>query len=71
MATSTWGTSWGTSWGSAWGAIGEAPKAGLTINRPSYRSIDAKTLADSFNRGVAEIPDYEYPSGRRFYQDEE
>lgn len=40
----------------------------LPVNRPNSRSIDARTLADSFNRGQPIEPDYTWPGGRKFYQ---
>lgn len=40
----------------------------LPILRPTFRTIDGKTMADSYNRGQATQPDYEWPGRRRFYQ---
>lgn len=39
----------------------------LPIRRPRERSIDAKTLADRFNRGMPVQPSYTWPGGRKFY----
>ena len=36
--------------------------------RPNTRSIDARTIADAYNRGAPEQPDYEF-SSRKFYQE--
>jgi hypothetical protein len=41
---------------------------GLPIFIPSTRSIDAKTVAESFNRGQPREPDYTWPNRRKFYQ---
>ena len=71
---SAWGTSWLASWGNSWGVIGAGapdPIKVLPIGKPSYRTIDAKTLADAFNRGQPVMADYEWPNGRKFYQNED
>jgi len=46
------------------------PTPTLPILVPHMRSIDAKTLADHFNRGQIRKPDYEWPNARKFYQDD-
>ncbi len=46
----------------------ETSPIGLPIFRPQIRSIDAKTLADRFNQGTPDIPDYTFPGGRKFFQ---
>lgn len=46
------------------------PQPVLPIIPPHIRAIDAKSLADHFNRGQPELPDYEWPSSRKFYQDD-
>jgi hypothetical protein len=40
----------------------------LPIVKPSYRSIDAKSISDVYNQGQPLEADYEYSNGRRFYQ---
>lgn len=40
----------------------------LPISKPQFRSIDAKSIADVYNRGTPDIADYKFPNGRRFYQ---
>jgi len=40
----------------------------LPITRPSFRSIDAKSIADVYNRGQPDTPDYEFANRRKFYQ---
>ncbi len=40
----------------------------LPITAPGFRSIDAKSIADVYNRGTADIADYEFSNRRRFYQ---
>lgn len=40
----------------------------LPIAKPGFRSIDAKSISDVYNRGTADIPDYEWPNRRKFYQ---
>jgi hypothetical protein len=45
------------------------PQPILPIPIPHVRTIDAKTLADHFNRGEIVTPDYEWPNTRKFYQD--
>jgi hypothetical protein len=45
------------------------PQPVLPIPIPHIRTIDAKTLADHFNRGEIVTPDYEWPNTRKFYQD--
>jgi hypothetical protein len=40
----------------------------LPIVAPSFRSIDAKSISDVYNQGQPLEPDYEWSSGRRFYQ---
>ena len=67
---SSWGLSWGTSWGSSWGT-GAPAQPTPTIVAPQVRSIDAKTLADHFNRGLVATPDYEWPNSRKFFQGDE
>jgi hypothetical protein len=48
----------------------DLPQPVLPVLKPSFRSIDAKTLADHFNRGQPEMADYDWPNRRRFYQDD-
>lgn len=40
----------------------------LPINIPTFRSIDAKSIADVYNRGTPDEADYEFSNVRRFYQ---
>lgn len=40
----------------------------LPITKPGFRTIDAKTLADVYNAGLPQMPDYTWPNGRKFYQ---
>lgn len=40
----------------------------LPIPISSFRTIDAKTLADHFNRGLPRTPDYDFANRRKFYQ---
>ena len=40
----------------------------LPVIRPKFRSADAKSMADVYNRGLPEMPDYEWPNRRKFYQ---
>ncbi len=40
----------------------------LPITAPSFRSIDAKSLADVYNRGTPSVADYEFSNKRRFFQ---
>jgi len=40
----------------------------LPILRPGFRSIDAKSIADVYNRGTPDIADYTWPNERKFYQ---
>jgi len=47
------------------------PQPILPVLRPTFRSVDGKTLADNFNRGLPETPDYDWPNRRRFYQDKQ
>lgn len=42
----------------------------LPIPKPKFRTVDIKTLADHFNRGLPRKPDYEWPNKRKFYQDD-
>ncbi len=46
----------------------ETQQPGLPILRASFRSVDAKTLADNFNRGQPTEADYTWPGGRKFFQ---
>ena len=51
-------------------AQASAGASALTLGkRPTTRSIDAKTIADAYNRGQPLKPDYTWPGGRKFYQD--
>lgn len=45
------------------GIAGDTP----TIRRPSFKSIDAKTISDRYNMGAPKQADYEF-SDRKFYQ---
>lgn len=67
---SVWGGSWGTVWGNNWGAITTTSQPVLPIRRVQTRSIDAKSIADRYNAGQPVVADYEWPGGRKFYQDE-
>ena len=40
----------------------------LPIPKVSFRSMDAKSIADVYNRGTPLIPDYEFYGRRKFYQ---
>lgn len=40
----------------------------LPISTPGFRSIDAKSIADVYNRGTADMEDYKFGNDRRFYQ---
>jgi len=40
----------------------------LPIHKPGFRSIDAKSIADVYNRGTADVADYDWPNRRKFYQ---
>lgn len=40
----------------------------LGVQRPRMRSIDAKSIADRYNKGQPLKPDYTWPGGRKFYQ---
>jgi len=40
----------------------------LPIKKPQTRSVDAKTLADAFNKGQPTVADYSWPGGRTFFQ---
>jgi len=42
----------------------------LPIHRPKFRTVDGKTLADNFNRGMKVTPDYDWPNRRKFFQDD-
>jgi len=67
---SAWGDAFGGAWGDAWGDVVTVyvPVAVPKVNRPSIRSIDAKSIADRFNQGQPDEADYTWPSGRKFYQ---
>lgn len=67
MAAS-WGNSWGASWNISWGRTAAIVQPVLPIHTPGFRSIDAKSIADVYNRGLPEMPDYEWPNRRKFYQ---
>lgn len=41
----------------------------LPVLRPQFRSVDGKTLADNFNRGLPEVPAYDWPNRRKFYNE--
>lgn len=41
----------------------------LSVYTPGFRSIDAKSIADQYNRGIPLDADYEVSGGRKFYQD--
>jgi hypothetical protein len=70
-----WGGSFGGAWGNAWGDTGGVTvglvQPVLRIVKPQMRSIDAKSIADNYNRGLAAEADYTWPGGRKFYQDPE
>jgi hypothetical protein len=40
----------------------------LPVIIPSFRSVDGKTLADAFNRGLPQVPVYDWPNRRKFYE---
>jgi len=47
------------------------PQPVLRIVKPQMRTIDAKSIADNYNRGMPIEPDYTWPGGRKFYQNKE
>ena len=49
-------------------AVVEAIQPILPITAPSYRSTDAKSISDVYNRGTADVADYEFSNRRRFYK---
>jgi len=55
----------GTAWAGAFEAVVQPE---LPITKPAFRSIDAKSIADVYNRGAPVEPDYTWPNGRKFYQ---
>ena len=68
---SGWGSGWGSAWGNAWGSVSGADaivQPVLPILTPGFRSIDAKSIADAYNRNSPDVADYKFPNGRRFYQ---
>ncbi len=65
-ATGAWATrAWA---GTAWAVGGAIVQPILPITKPSFRSIDAKSIADVYNRGQPDTPDYEFANRRKFYQ---
>ena len=55
-------------WQPGFGGEGGIVQPILPITKPTFRSIDAKSIADVYNRGQPDIPDYEFANRRKFYQ---
>ncbi len=62
-----WNADWDAGWDAGWQGEGIIQPV-LPILTPAFRSIDAKSIADVYNRGLPDVPDYEFANRRKFYQ---